>query len=111
MIIIKGFKDRRGNRKDIIFKDISIYVIRMYSKTSVFLIGYGIDKIKYYFHIHYLSFWKFKKQISKKLLYKLFDKKTVSKIFREKIVSLIVEDEDILINQGYTILRVQFIGL
>ncbi len=111
MIIIKGFRDRRGNRRDIIFGGISIYVIRMSFKDSVFLIGYGIDNIRYYFHIHYLSFWKFKKQISKKLLYKLFDKKTVSNIFREKIVALIVENEDILINQGYRILRNQFIKL
>lgn len=111
MIIIKGFKDRRGNRRDIIFKDISVYVIRMSFKDSVFLVCHSLDRIKYYIHMHYLSFWRFKKQVSKKLLYNMLDNKTASDLFKDNIAAIVVEDEDILIDHSYTVLRKQFIEL
>lgn len=112
MIIIKGFKDRRGNRRDIIFKDISVYVIRMsFVSYSVFLVCYGLDGIKYYIYMHYLNFWRFKKQVSKKLLYNMLDNKAADDLFKNNIVATFVEGKDILINQGYIILRRQFIKL
>jgi hypothetical protein len=109
MITIKDFKDYKGNKKDIIvFKCIEIYIVSMSSKYYVFLIGYSINGVKYYIYVHYLNFWRFRKQISKKLLYKLFDKKTVNDLYLEKTVAFI-SNNNTLLDYNYVILRKQVI--
>lgn len=110
MITIKDFKDYKGNKEDIIvFKYIEIYIVSISSKYYVFLIGYSINGFKYYIHIHYHSFWRFRKQISRKLLYRLFDKKTMNNLYLEKTVAFIIPSNDTLINYNYIILRKQVI--
>lgn len=113
MITITEFKDYRGNKEDvIIFKDIEIYIllISYRCRCSVSLIGCSINGFKYYIHIHYLNSWRFRKQISKKLLYRLFDKKTVNDLYLEKTIALMT-NRDILVNCNYVILRKQVIEL
>jgi hypothetical protein len=91
-------------------KEIRIQTLQFYGGNSTIrLVGTCEDGFILYIHINYLIFYKFKKYITSRVLYKLFDHKTSEELTEKNRVVYICKNFDLL--TGYKIIKEQSIQL
>lgn len=111
VVIIEKEADfkRKAVLSDLVIKKIEIQVRDIADHQLIVLDCLGNDDIRYYIHMHYSSFWRFKKMLTRNIIYKLLNNKT-SKDLRG-VISSILKDDDSMGPWLYKIIRRQAINL